>query len=139
MSSSPLGEYVYASLIPVHQLLNCLILWCVTCDYSGTEKQHVANDYAKRLHMGQVECETVISDIAGEFMAGKSGGAQPSLKYCEYLNISVCPSSESVSSVSYRSSISHNMCKRTSLFLYYRILYVYNLALSIVNASLNPN
>ena len=27
------------------------------CVYSGTEKQHVANDYAERLHIGQVECE----------------------------------------------------------------------------------
>ena len=25
--------------------------------FSGTEKQHVADDYAKRLHIGQVECE----------------------------------------------------------------------------------
>ena len=24
---------------------------------SGTEKQHVADDYAKRLHIGQVECQ----------------------------------------------------------------------------------
>lgn len=60
----------------------------------------MANDYAKRLHMGQVECETLISDIAGEFMATKSGGAQPSLQYCEYLNISVCASTEKASSVS---------------------------------------
>ena len=28
--------------------------------YSGTEKQHVANDYAERLHIGQVECEVII-------------------------------------------------------------------------------
>ena len=27
---------------------------------SGTEKQHVADDYAKRLHIGQVECEVSI-------------------------------------------------------------------------------
>ena len=24
---------------------------------SGTEKQHVANDYAERLHIGQTDCE----------------------------------------------------------------------------------
>ena len=29
--------------------------------HSGTEKQHVANDYAKRLHIGQVECEVGVS------------------------------------------------------------------------------
>lgn len=27
---------------------------------SGTEKQHVADDYAKRLHIGQVECQVII-------------------------------------------------------------------------------
>ena len=25
--------------------------------HSGTEKQHVADDYAKRLHIGQTECK----------------------------------------------------------------------------------
>ena len=29
--------------------------------YSGTSKQHVANDYAKRLHIGQTECEVITS------------------------------------------------------------------------------
>ena len=28
--------------------------------FSGTEKQHVANDYAKRLHIGQVECQVTV-------------------------------------------------------------------------------
>jgi len=28
---------------------------------SGTEQQHVANDYAERLHIGQVECEVGVS------------------------------------------------------------------------------
>ncbi len=33
-------------------------------------------------------------------MATKNGGAIPSLQYCEYLNISVCPASEAADSVS---------------------------------------
>ena len=32
--------------------------YCILC--SGTEKQHVADDYAKRLHIGQVECEVSV-------------------------------------------------------------------------------
>ena len=26
----------------------------------GTEKQHVADDYAKRMHIGQVECQVIV-------------------------------------------------------------------------------
>ena len=33
------------------------IIWV----YSGTEKQHVADDYAERLHIGQVECQVIIT------------------------------------------------------------------------------
>ncbi len=31
------------------------------CPVSGTEKQHVAYDYAKRLAIGQAACETLIN------------------------------------------------------------------------------
>ncbi|XP_065910012.1 lysosomal alpha-mannosidase-like [Dysidea avara] len=65
---------------------------------SGTEKQHVANDYAKRLHIGQVECEQMVTMAVGD-MAKKTHAA-PSLKLstCEYLNISVCPATSSADS-----------------------------------------
>lgn len=55
---------------------------------SGTEKQHVADDYAKRLHMGQVEC----TDLMGQAISKLSARSSSSLnfQYCEYLNISVC-------------------------------------------------
>ncbi len=67
---------------------------------SGTEKQHVANDYAKRLHRGQAECTSLLNEVIGGHMKSKSGGAAPDLQYCEYLNISVCSASSDGDSVS---------------------------------------
>ena len=29
--------------------------------FRGTEKQHVADDYARRLHVGQVECQVTLT------------------------------------------------------------------------------
>ncbi|XP_065891997.1 lysosomal alpha-mannosidase-like [Dysidea avara] len=60
---------------------------------SGTEKQHVANDYAKRLHIGQVECEGVISQTISDMIKRYNGSSTLSLETCEYLNVSVCPAS----------------------------------------------
>ena len=62
--------------------------------FRGTERQNVADDYAKRLHIGQVECETLIGDIAGTYISGKSGSSPPKFQTCEYLNVSVCPIAE---------------------------------------------
>ena len=61
---------------------------------SGTEKQHVADDYAKRLHIGQVECEMLTEDVATTFMRLKTLSKPPKVTFCEYLNISVCPVTE---------------------------------------------
>ncbi|XP_065912002.1 lysosomal alpha-mannosidase-like isoform X1 [Dysidea avara] len=58
---------------------------------SGTEKQHVADDYAKRLHIGQVECEQLVQQSIGEMSRKSSSVAPLKLETCEYLNISVCP------------------------------------------------
>ena len=60
---------------------------------SGTEKQHVANDYAMRLHIGQVECQSVISSSLNKLVPKPSSGPLQ-WSFCEYLNISVCPASE---------------------------------------------
>jgi lysosomal alpha-mannosidase len=60
---------------------------------SGTEKQHVADDYARRLHVGQVECQELINDVLMAYLT--SGGTQsPSFEFCEYLNVSYCPVTE---------------------------------------------
>uniref|UniRef100_A0A8C9TTQ7 Alpha-mannosidase n=1 Tax=Scleropages formosus TaxID=113540 RepID=A0A8C9TTQ7_SCLFO len=56
---------------------------------SGTEKQHVANDYAKRLARGWAHCETLVSNA----LATLSSWEAPR-EYCLSLNISVCPATE---------------------------------------------
>ena len=89
-----------------------IVIYC-----RGTEKQHVAYDYATRLHIGQVECEVSgcgYSDITWSYytmkrligramgeMSVKSGAAPLLLTSCEYLNISVCPSTTAANSVCY--------------------------------------
>ncbi|XP_065912001.1 lysosomal alpha-mannosidase-like [Dysidea avara] len=57
---------------------------------SGTEKQHVAKNYAQRLHIGQVECEQLVQQSIGEMSRKSSSVAPLKLETCEYLNISVC-------------------------------------------------
>ena len=61
---------------------------------TGTEKQHVANDYAMRLHIGQAECMRVVSDSMSK-LTDKAGSAPLLFEFCEYLNVSVCEPSES--------------------------------------------
>lgn len=56
---------------------------------SGTEKQHVANDYAKRLAIGWAHCEVLVRNS----LAVLSGSEVPRV-FCENLNISVCPLTE---------------------------------------------
>lgn len=68
--------------------------------YSGTERQHVTDDYARRLHIGEVECREVISTALNTIMME---GNVPKVEwaFCEYLNISACPYSEISGKVSY--------------------------------------
>lgn len=56
---------------------------------SGTSKQHVANDYARRLAAGWNSCQVVVSNS----LSALSGSKAPRF-YCDNLNISVCPISE---------------------------------------------
>uniref|UniRef100_A0A3B4WWI6 Alpha-mannosidase n=1 Tax=Seriola lalandi dorsalis TaxID=1841481 RepID=A0A3B4WWI6_SERLL len=57
---------------------------------SGTEKQHVANDYARRLANGWQRCQVLVSNS----LAALSGSSAKRI-YCDNLNISVCPLTES--------------------------------------------
>uniref|UniRef100_A0A673FUW1 Alpha-mannosidase n=1 Tax=Sinocyclocheilus rhinocerous TaxID=307959 RepID=A0A673FUW1_9TELE len=57
---------------------------------SGTEKQHVAYDYARRLATGWAHCEVLVRNS----LAVLSGSEAPRV-FCENLNISVCPLTES--------------------------------------------
>lgn len=70
-----------------------LYTYVIHINHSGTEKQHVADDYAHMLHNGEVECREVVSTALNAMLTKKSGTPM-NLKFCEYLNISVCPSSE---------------------------------------------
>ncbi|KAF9604862.1 hypothetical protein IFM89_011144 [Coptis chinensis] len=65
---------------------------------SGTEQQHVANDYTKRLSMGYVEAEELVASSLG-FLAKSTSDKdykKPVTKFeqCPLLNISYCPPSE---------------------------------------------
>ncbi|XAR50386.1 Alpha-mannosidase [Bertholletia excelsa] len=65
---------------------------------SGTEKQHVANDYAKRLSIGYNEAEELVAASLACMAesASKSGCSNTVTKFqqCPLLNISYCPASE---------------------------------------------
>ncbi|KAK7930611.1 hypothetical protein WMY93_007006 [Mugilogobius chulae] len=56
---------------------------------SGTSKQHVANDYARRLSSGWSTCQVVVSNS----LSALSGSTAPRV-YCDNLNISVCSFTE---------------------------------------------
>uniref|UniRef100_A0A4W5MS08 Alpha-mannosidase n=1 Tax=Hucho hucho TaxID=62062 RepID=A0A4W5MS08_9TELE len=78
--------------------LQCSVLWLVEKAVavaqhhdavSGTEKQHVANDYARRLANGWAHCQVLVSNT----LSSLSGSSAPRV-YCEHLNVSVCPLTE---------------------------------------------
>ncbi|KAI3353477.1 hypothetical protein L3Q82_020006, partial [Scortum barcoo] len=56
---------------------------------SGTEKQHVANDYARRLADGWTHCQVLVSNSLAAL-----SGSSAERTYCDNLNISVCPLTE---------------------------------------------
>ena len=56
---------------------------------SGTERQHVADDYARRLHIGQGKCYALLND-AFNLMINDSPSLKYNLGFCEYLNVSSC-------------------------------------------------
>eukprot|EP01121_Diplochlamys_sp_Union-15-3_P011954 TRINITY_DN3519_c0_g1_i4.p1 TRINITY_DN3519_c0_g1~~TRINITY_DN3519_c0_g1_i4.p1 ORF type:complete len:964 (+),score=220.79 TRINITY_DN3519_c0_g1_i4:163-2892(+) len=64
---------------------------------SGTEKQHVANDYAKRLSIGSTLVASDISAILSKVVA--KGAAGPSFSFCPLLNESICPALDALSSL----------------------------------------
>ncbi|XP_021762464.1 probable alpha-mannosidase At5g13980 [Chenopodium quinoa] len=65
---------------------------------TGTEKQHVANDYAKRLSIGYQEAEKVVASSIGCLTQSSpaTGCQNPTTKFqqCPLMNISYCPASE---------------------------------------------
>ncbi|KAI4350436.1 hypothetical protein L6164_004892 [Bauhinia variegata] len=65
---------------------------------TGTEKQHVANDYSKRLSIGYKEAKELVSSSLACLVESTSitGCKNPVSKFqqCPLLNISYCPASE---------------------------------------------
>ncbi|XP_027351852.1 probable alpha-mannosidase At5g13980 [Abrus precatorius] len=65
---------------------------------TGTEKQHVANDYSKRLSIGYKEAEELVSSTLACLTESSllTGCQNPVTKFqqCPLLNISYCPASE---------------------------------------------
>ncbi|PIN24224.1 Glycosyl hydrolase, family 38 - alpha-mannosidase [Handroanthus impetiginosus] len=64
---------------------------------TGTEQQHVANDYAKRLSMGYVEAEALAASSLSclvEPMSSAGCDNTTNFQQCPLLNISYCPASE---------------------------------------------
>ncbi|XP_078285445.1 lysosomal alpha-mannosidase [Rhinoraja longicauda] len=59
---------------------------------SGTEKQHVADDYAKRLAQGWDSCQVLINNALSHLSRSKQD-----FDICTNLNISVCPRIEETS------------------------------------------
>ncbi|XP_078433957.1 alpha-mannosidase At3g26720-like isoform X2 [Wolffia australiana] len=65
---------------------------------TGTEKQHVADDYSKRLSIGYAEAEELVSSsfacLTESTSSTKCEALSPSFKQCPLLNITYCPLSE---------------------------------------------
>jgi len=67
---------------------------------AGTEKQHVAFDYAKRLSVGQDAAESFISQALDAIINNNSGVDQSksgAFSFCRLLNESICPHTEDLS------------------------------------------
>ncbi|XP_068854008.1 lysosomal alpha-mannosidase isoform X2 [Aphelocoma coerulescens] len=56
---------------------------------SGTERQHVANDYARQLAKGWDSCQVLVANALSLL-----GGTKGPFVFCNALNVSVCPLSE---------------------------------------------
>uniref|UniRef100_A0A669QX83 Alpha-mannosidase n=1 Tax=Phasianus colchicus TaxID=9054 RepID=A0A669QX83_PHACC len=63
---------------------------------SGTERQHVANDYARQLAGGWAACQVLVANALSVL-----GGSKESFVFCEALNVSVCPITEAFSVILY--------------------------------------
>ncbi|XP_023550350.1 probable alpha-mannosidase At5g13980 isoform X1 [Cucurbita pepo subsp. pepo] len=65
---------------------------------TGTEKQHVANDYAKRLWIGYKEAEKLVASALACLVEStpysECGNPTTKFQQCPLLNVSYCPASE---------------------------------------------
>eukprot|EP01119_Soliformovum_irregulare_P005383 TRINITY_DN1714_c0_g1_i1.p1 TRINITY_DN1714_c0_g1~~TRINITY_DN1714_c0_g1_i1.p1 ORF type:complete len:977 (+),score=300.90 TRINITY_DN1714_c0_g1_i1:52-2982(+) len=73
---------------------------------SGTEKQHVADDYAKRLSIGTVACEGVIADVMQRVVAKTA--TKPTFTFCRLINESICPATDALTSANSIAVVAYN-------------------------------
>ncbi|VDM30478.1 unnamed protein product [Hydatigera taeniaeformis] len=57
---------------------------------TGTEKQHVSDDYRQRLTDAMYGCQQLVSSVADSLLETRSHSGGNGFKACEYLNVSVC-------------------------------------------------
>jgi lysosomal alpha-mannosidase len=62
---------------------------------SGTSKQHVANDYARRLAFGVAQCQDVVNAAYSKLLPVIPTTVAPTLQFCSLLNVSRCLPTES--------------------------------------------
>ncbi|KAN0028185.1 hypothetical protein ACTFIV_010018 [Dictyostelium citrinum] len=68
---------------------------------SGTEQQHVADDYAERLSIGNSASLETINTVVGALLTSgnsKSSTQTPTITFCPLLNQSICPATDPLSS-----------------------------------------
>jgi len=85
-STIPVKPYKLPNLLPLEKAVG------VTQHHdavSGTAKQHVTDDYAKRLSIGSALANKMIGDITGALLSKATGDA-PALTFCPLLNESKC-------------------------------------------------
>ena len=82
-------------------LIHCLLFSNLFSFFAGTEKQHVANDYAKQLHLGIDNCKDVINHALKQLTSGfRTNAIGDSVKqsddfqFCDLLNVSSCYATE---------------------------------------------
>ncbi|CAN7991740.1 unnamed protein product, partial [Ixodes pacificus] len=67
----------------------------LTLSVSGTEKQHVVEDYAHMTYLGIRQCEAVVSRAYRKLLFPPGFSAALNLSFCPLLNLSSCPITES--------------------------------------------
>jgi hypothetical protein len=63
---------------------------------TGTERQHVADDYAKRLYKGQAALEPLANEIVSGVVLNATYESPVFLTQCPLLNLSSCGATESI-------------------------------------------
>jgi hypothetical protein len=61
---------------------------------SGTSKQHVAYDYAKKVQFGINEAESFVADVMKDIFVGVDGHGLENVSYCQLRNESICELSQ---------------------------------------------